>query len=62
LAALASEGAIQWAFAQTNTSAETDIVIVTGTRGGAHSLIESPVPVDVLSGEDLRNASAVAGE
>lgn len=62
LAALASEGATQPAYAQTSANAETDIVIVTGTRGGARSLTESPVPVDVLSGEDLRNTGAVAGE
>ncbi len=47
---------------------ETDAVydsgeyIVTGTRTPERTLIDSPVPIDVLSQEDLRQSGAIQGE
>ena len=63
----AADGA-ETAFAQTaatgETEAETDAetIIVTGTRGRGRTLLESPVPVDVLPAEDLRSSGAVSDE
>jgi len=48
------------AFAQEVDAEET--IVVTGTRGRARSLLESPVPVDVFSAEDLRASGAVSSE
>jgi len=39
-----------------------DSVVVTGVRASSRTALESPVPVDVLSAEDLRAAGAVNGE
>lgn len=39
-----------------------ETIVVTGTRGRARSLIESPVAVDVLSIDDLRSSGAVSDE
>ncbi|MGD9968747.1 MAG: TonB-dependent receptor plug domain-containing protein [Hyphomonadaceae bacterium] len=61
LSTFAAGGALESARAQTSESDE-DTIIVTGTRGRARSLIESPAPVDVLSSEDLRRSGAVSDE
>jgi iron complex outermembrane receptor protein len=37
-------------------------VLVTGTRGTARTVLDSPVPVDVLTAEDLKSAGASSGE
>src|SRR5471032_1818368 len=37
-------------------------VLVTGTRGTARTVLDSPVPVDVLTAEDLKSAGASGGE
>ncbi|RMQ45274.1 TonB-dependent receptor [Pseudomonas cichorii] len=39
-----------------------DAVVVTGTRGKARTVLDSPVPVDVLTAEDLKSAGASGGE
>lgn len=43
-------------------SARLDTVVVTGTRGKGRTLLDSPVPVDVLTAADLKSAGAVNGE
>ncbi|WP_407353011.1 TonB-dependent receptor plug domain-containing protein [Luteimonas sp. R10] len=40
----------------TPTASEMDTVVVTGTRFSNRTVLESPVPIDVLSQEDLRAA------
>ena len=46
-----------------DTQAKTlDQVVVTGVRASNRTSLDSPVPVDVLSEQDLRNAGAVNGE
>jgi len=46
-----------------NTQAPTlDKVVVIGVRASGRTALESPVPVDVLSRDDLRAAGAVNGE
>lgn len=46
-----------------STQAHTlDQVVVTGVRASTRTALESPVPVDVLSQDDLRAAGAVNGE
>jgi iron complex outermembrane receptor protein len=46
-----------------STSAnDLDEVIVTGTRTKGRTVLDSPVPVDVLSAGDLAKTGAVAGE
>ncbi|EGH23071.1 TonB-dependent receptor, partial [Pseudomonas amygdali pv. mori str. 301020] len=37
-------------------------VTVTGTRGKARTVLDSPVPVDVLTADDLKSAGANNGE
>ena len=37
-------------------------VLVTGTRGTSRTVLDSPVPVDVLTAEDLKSAGAADGE
>jgi iron complex outermembrane receptor protein len=61
LSALAAQGAPETAHAQANET-EEDAIIVTGARGRARSLTESPVAVDVLTGEELRRSGAVSDE
>ncbi|MGH8254324.1 MAG: TonB-dependent receptor plug domain-containing protein [Steroidobacteraceae bacterium] len=39
-----------------------DEIIVTGTRAKGRTVLDSPVPVDVLSAHDLSKTGAVAGE
>ncbi|MCF5916843.1 TonB-dependent receptor plug domain-containing protein, partial [Xanthomonas perforans] len=39
-----------------------DTVIVTGTRASDRTVLESTVPVDVLTAEDIRKAGVVNGE
>lgn len=46
--------------AQAEATSET--IVVTGTRGHARTMTESPAPVDVLGGEDLRRSGAVGNE
>jgi len=41
---------------------DLDTVIVTGTRASQRTALESTVPIDVLSAEDLRRAGVVNGE
>ncbi|HVK81168.1 MAG TPA: TonB-dependent receptor, partial [Verrucomicrobiae bacterium] len=41
------------AFAQ-DSSGEEEVIVVTGTRGAGRSQLSTPSPVDVLSGEALR--------
>ncbi len=47
----------QQAIAQTGADQQPEVeeVITTGTRSRARSAIESPAPVDVISGEDFKN-------
>ena len=44
------------------TSNELDEVIVTGTHTKGRTVLDSPVPVDVLNAGDLAKSGAVAGE
>ncbi len=37
-------------------------VLVTGARGNNRTLLDSPVPVDVLTAQDLQSTGAVGGE
>ncbi len=50
----------------TTPSAEDDTrlgtVLVTGTRGKSRTVLDSPVPVDVLTAEDIKNTGASNGE
>jgi iron complex outermembrane receptor protein len=47
----------------TATTATTlDTVIVTGTRAGDRTVLESTAPVDVLTAEDIRRAGVLNGE
>ena len=49
-------GAVPAVLAQTpSTDGELEELVVTGTRAQARSVTESPVPIDVLSGEDFEN-------
>ncbi|WP_199100545.1 TonB-dependent receptor [Dyella sp. ASV21] len=49
--------------APTDGAAKTlDQVVVTGVRASNRTSLDSPVPVDVLTEQDLRNAGAVNGE
>lgn len=41
---------------------DSQTIVVTGTRGRARSLIESPVAIDVLSIDELRSSGAVSDE
>ena len=43
-------------------TAKLDTVLVTGTRAKNRTLLDSPVPVDVLTAEDLKAAGVVGGE
>src|SRR4026208_1991380 len=47
-------GAVPTVLAQT-ADGELEELVVTGTRAAARSVTESPVPIDVLSGEDFEN-------
>ena len=65
--AFLGQSAGSWAAdaAPTTTSAtgnELDEVIVTGIRAKGRTVLDSPVPVDVLTGGDLARSGAVAGE
>ncbi len=44
------------------TRAELENIIVIGTRAGDRTALDTPVPVDVLGGNELRASGAVAGE
>ncbi|MBN6152168.1 TonB-dependent receptor [Xanthomonas sp. AmX2] len=58
--ALASPAMAQQGDATQATNLDT--VIVTGTRASDRTVLESTVPVDVLSAEDIRKAGVVNGE
>jgi iron complex outermembrane receptor protein len=65
--AFLGQAAGSWAAdaAPTTTSAtgnDLDEVIVTGIRAKGRTVLDSPVPVDVLAGSDLARSGAVAGE
>jgi len=45
-----------------NTTNKLDTVLVTGTRGKNRTVLDSPVPVDVLTAADLKSTGAVGGE
>ncbi|MCU1755663.1 TonB-dependent receptor plug domain-containing protein [Pseudomonas helleri] len=45
-----------------DSSERLDTVLVTGTRGKARTVLDSPVPVDVLTAADLKSAGANSGE
>jgi iron complex outermembrane receptor protein len=51
---------------ETSASADSEsrlgTVLVTGTRGTSRTVLDSPVPVDVLTAEDLKSAGAADGE
>ena len=55
-------GSISPAFAQDEAQAEDaadkDAIIVTGTRRTDRTVADSPVPVDVLTSEDLTNSGS----
>jgi iron complex outermembrane receptor protein len=44
------------------TRDELDTIVVIGTRAGDRTALDTPVPVDVLSGNELKASGAVAGE
>ena len=44
------------------TGDEIETVVVTGTRGEPRSVTDTPVPVDVISAEQLEGAGALGGE
>lgn len=48
-------------YAQDDDSAQDEIVVV-GTRGEARSALDSPVPVDVISAEDIARVESLGGE
>ncbi|MDC8015753.1 TonB-dependent receptor plug domain-containing protein [Tahibacter soli] len=50
------------AFAADTPESTLDQVIVTGTRAKDRTVLDSPVPVDVLTADDLRAAGAINGE
>ncbi|KGT84193.1 hypothetical protein OC00_09755, partial [Xanthomonas vasicola] len=58
-AALSANAQAQQADTGPNT---LDTVIVTGTRASGRTVLESTVPVDVLTAEDIRKAGVVNGE
>jgi len=60
--ALAGSAAWQAADAQAQQSGPLQEIIVTGTRLKDRTVLDSPVPVDVLSAEDIRASGALAGE
>ncbi|HJU38604.1 MAG TPA: TonB-dependent receptor plug domain-containing protein, partial [Tahibacter sp.] len=60
-AAVAASLASPALLAQADTST-LDQVVVTGTRAKDRTVLDSPVPVDVLTADDLRAAGAVNGE
>lgn len=58
-------GFLQPAVAQTQsafTTEELESIFVIGTRIGERTVLDTPVPVDVLAGDELRATGAVAGE
>lgn len=57
--ALTLSGPVQ---AQHSDATTLDTVIVTGTRASDRTVLESTVPIDVLSAEDIRRAGIVNGE
>ncbi len=58
-AALSAQAQAQQADTASNT---LDTVIVTGTRASGRTVLESTVPVDVLTAEDIRKAGVVNSE
>lgn len=60
--ALASTPAFAQDTSPANAPVDLDQVIVTGTYARDRTVLESTVPVDVLTAEDLRRAGAVNGE
>ncbi|MBY0563305.1 MAG: TonB-dependent receptor [Hyphomonadaceae bacterium] len=61
IALWSADGAFAIASAQDQANEEEAIVVV-GTRTRPRTVLESPVPIDVLPAEDLRAAGAVADE
>ncbi|MEQ1803309.1 MAG: TonB-dependent receptor [Gammaproteobacteria bacterium] len=58
-------GLLQPAVAQTQaafTTEELESIFVIGTRIGERTVLDTPVPVDVLAGDELRATGVVAGE
>jgi iron complex outermembrane receptor protein len=58
-------GLLQPAVAQTQASftvEELESIFVIGTRIGERTVLDTPVPVDVLAGDELRATGVVAGE
>lgn len=58
-------GLLQPAAAQTQgafTAEELENIFVIGTRIGERTVLDTPVPVDLLGGDELRASGAVAGE
>ena len=63
LLALSAPAFAQSAVAEAEAQASTlDTVIVTGTRARDRTVLESTVPVDVLTAEDIRKAGVLNGE
>ncbi|MET4678009.1 MULTISPECIES: TonB-dependent receptor plug domain-containing protein [unclassified Luteibacter] len=48
--------------ADRNAASTLDQIVVTGTHAKDRTVLDSPVPIDVLTPEDLRSAGAVNGE
>lgn len=61
-AATAGQAAHAWQTTEQAPARTLDQVVVTGVRASSRTALESPVPVDVLSQDDLRAAGAVNGE
>lgn len=64
VAAIFAANPTAWAQAPAADDAEASLeeIVVTGTRAKGRTTLDSPVPVDVLSAEELRDTGAIAGE
>jgi iron complex outermembrane recepter protein len=51
-----------WAQQPASAADVEEIIVVTGTRAPDRTVLDTPVPVDVLSGEDLQRSGALGGE
>lgn len=62
-AAAASDAAATSASAEAGSDrVALDQIVVTGTRGKGRTVLDSPVPIDVLTAKDLRAAGSLNGE
>ena len=52
---LAAAGSAAWAQSSGSADSGVEAVIVTGTRGQPRTVLDSPVPVDVISSDEIKN-------